>query len=288
MNEALPLPARASADLPLVSIIMATYNCAATLPEALESIAAQTYPQWELVVCDDGSTDSTPATLEDFARTHQGRVTLLRNWTNRRLAYSLNRCLEHVEGIYIARMDGDDISLPFRLERQVEHLESHPEADLVGSWMQRFNESGPRDVVAVPLAPDRWSMRHGVPFAHATIMARRMVYDALEGYTVSSRTARGQDYDLWFRFFDAGFRGENLKEPLYLVREDLAAIRRRTFKVRWNSYRTTLMGYRMLGYPLHWLIRPTLALLKSALPAQALFRYRTHQATWAQRGWFRR
>ncbi|WP_256842944.1 glycosyltransferase [Ornithinimicrobium cryptoxanthini] len=258
---------------------MGAYNCADTLPEALESIAAQTYPHWELVVCDDGSTDSTFAVLQGFAQTQEGRVTVLQNSRNRQLAYSLNRCLEHAEGTLIARMDGDDLSCPARLERQVLHLRSHPEIDLVGSWMRRFDESGRHDIVKVPPAPDRWSLRRDAPFAHATIMVRREVYATLEGYTVSERTARNEDYDLWFRFFHAGFRGENLPEALYLVREDEAAARRRSVKHRWNAYRTTLVGYRMLGYPSRWLVRPTLlTLIKSAVPTQLYLRYRRQQA----------
>lgn len=268
---------------PFVSIVMATFNSAPTLSAALDSIANQTYQNWELIVCDDASTDETLIVLRDFAKAQGERVKILRNFTNRRLAYSLNKCLKSAKGAYIARMDADDISLPQRLQCQVTYLTRNPQIDVVGSWMQRFNSDGVQDVVAMPPAPNRWSMRHGVPFAHATIMARREVYESLNGYTVSNRTARGQDRDLWFRFFAAGMSGANLTDVLYLVREDEAAIQRRTSLVRWNAYRTAILGHKMLGYPRHWLFWPTLALLKVAVPTRLVLHYRTLQARRAKR-----
>lgn len=263
---------------PLVSVIMATYNCATTLSESLDSIAMQTYPNWELVVCDDASTDETVEVLEAFAVLHGGRTTVLRNGTNQKLAHSLNRCLEHAAGEFIARMDGDDVSAPERFQKQVEFLLQHPEVDLVGTNMRRFNEGGLADVLELEQYPGPKSMRHGVPFAHATVMVRRQVYDALGGYTVSARTVRGQDKDLWFRFMRDGFCGVNLQEVLYLVREDEAAIRRRSLKTRINSFRTSMIGYRMLGYPWHWYVGPILELGKALVPAKAILAYRRWQA----------
>jgi glycosyltransferase EpsE len=262
---------------PVVSVIMATYNCADTVEAALDSIAEQSYPRWEIVLCDDASTDDTYAILKQFAEAHPGRVILLRNEQNRKLPFSLNRCLEHASGELIARMDGDDISRPSRLERQVAFLEENPDVALVGTSMQRFNVDGFGDVVLPPERPNRWTLRSTVPFCHATIMARAGVYEELDGYTVSERTARCEDIDLWFRFFHHGFRGQNLPEPLYLVREDLAAIRRRTLKGRVNLYRTTLRGFRLLDYPRTWYLRPTWSLLKAVVPAQAVSQYRRWQ-----------
>lgn len=283
MSEALPVAGDVTEAVPLVSIVMATYNCAATLGEALASIEAQTYPCWELVVCDDASTDSTPAMLAEFADDRPGRVTVLVNEVNSKLSFSLNRCLEVARGDLVARMDGDDISQPRRLEQQVSFLRDHPEIDLVGTAMQRFDANGLNDVLVMPASPDRFSMRKGVPFAHATVMVRAHVYAVLGGYTVSARTVRGQDKDLWFRFFHAGFKGANLLEPLYLVRENLNAIRRRDLRTRINSYRTSLVGFRLLGFPFRWYVAPTLELAKLLVPARAVVVYRARQARRAAR-----
>lgn len=261
-----------------VSVIMAAFNAADTLVEALDSIAAQSYENWELIVCDDASTDGTYRLLEDFKARFPGQVVLLRNERNAKLAYSLNRCLEHVTGQYVARMDADDRSTPNRFRLQVDFLEAHPDVDLVGTAMQRFDENGLHDVVLLPLAPNRFSLRYGVTFAHATVMARREVFRELDGYVDVERTVRCEDHDLWFRFFAAGFEGRNLAEPLYHVREDTAALKRRTWRVRWNTYRTVVAGFRLLDFPIHWYFRPTLALAKGLVPYRVIGAYRQWQA----------
>ena len=261
-----------------ISVIMGIYNCADTLPEAIESILAQTYPDWELILCDDCSSDGTYAVAESYANKYPGKILLLRNEVNSWLAYSLNRCLELASGEYVARMDGDDRSLPDRFEKQLSYLRAHPEVDLVGTAMQRFSSRGIADIDRKPEHPDRFTLRTTVPFNHATILTYRRIYDALGGYTVAERTNRGQDYDLWFRFFHAGFSGANMQEPLYLVREDLDAIKRRSFKVRWNAFKTTRYGYRLLGYPKWWIIRPAVSMVfKSLVPYRLIAVYRNWQ-----------
>ena len=102
-----------------ISVIMSVYNSEATLRESIDSILAQTYPDWEFIICNDASTDGTQAILEEYAEKDPERFILLKNEENKRLAFSLNRCLEKATGFYVARMDGDDISLPERFEKQV-------------------------------------------------------------------------------------------------------------------------------------------------------------------------
>lgn len=134
------------------------------------------------------------------------------------------------------------------------------------------------DVVKSIDHPDYFTLHNAQPFHHATIIARKEVFDQLNGYTVSKRTNRAQDYDLWFRFYHAGFKGENLQEALYLVRDDAAAIRRRTFKVRFYGLQTTWIGFRLLGYPWYWLIKPTvITILKSLTPYKVIEIYRKWQ-----------
>ena len=262
-----------------ISVIMGVYNCALTLPEAIESILAQTYTNWEFIICDDCSTDNTYEVAEAYRQRFPDKITLIRNETNRKLAASLNHCLEYADGEYVARMDGDDISLPERFEKQIAYLREHPEIDLVGTLMQQFNDSGRGAIVPKTEHPDRFSLRRIVPFHHATIMTYKRVYDALGGYTVAERTARCEDYDLWFRFFDAGLKGATLQEALYLVREDEMAIRRRTFRSRWNGFETTRYGFKLLHYPKSWLLRPFASMLvKSMVPAKLMLLYRKWQS----------
>ena len=96
---------------------MGIYNCANTLEEAIESILTQTYQEWELIMCDDSSQDNTYEVATSFSKKYEN-IIVFQNERNMGLNYTLNRCLEKANGKYIARMDGDDISLPTRLEKR--------------------------------------------------------------------------------------------------------------------------------------------------------------------------
>ena len=102
-----------------VSILMGIYNCADTLSDAIDSIIKQTYVNWELILCDDGSQDDTYQVALKYQEKYPDKIILLKNKKNIRLAASLNRCAQYATGEYVARMDGDDLSLPNRFEKQV-------------------------------------------------------------------------------------------------------------------------------------------------------------------------
>lgn len=258
---------------------MAIYNCAQYLPEAIDSILAQTYTNWELILCDDASTDNTYQVAKEYAERYPEKIILIQNERNSKLSFSLNHCLQYATGEYVARMDGDDTCAPERFEKQVAYLKAHPEYQVVGTDMQHFNEkSGLADVVASAKDPDYWTLRRRIPYHHATIMTYKYVYDKVGGYTVSPRTVRAQDYDLWFRFYHEGFQGNNIHESLYFMREDENAIRRRSNKVRWNALKTTYIGYKLLKYPKWWLIPKTLVFLyKAMVPYWGVDLYRNWQ-----------
>ena len=262
-----------------ISVIMGIYNCADTLPTAINSILAQTYTNWELIMCDDASTDNTYDIALSYKEQYPDKIVLIRNEVNSKLSFTLNHCLKYATGKYVARMDGDDISLPDRFEKQINFLNENPNIDLVGTAMQRFNDKGTHDIVYGSKNPDRYTLRKKIPFCHATIMTYKSVYDKLGGYTVAERTNRAQDHDLWFKFFYNNFQGENLEEVLYLVREDENAVRRRTAKARINTYKTTLIGYKLLKFPKRWLIIPTIKLIiRLIIPYFVVDWYRAFQS----------
>lgn len=260
-------------EFPRISVIMSVYNAEKTLKESIESILNQTYVNWEFIICDDCSTDASLSIMYEYKTQYPDKFIILHNDINKKLAYSLNRCLSVANGEFIARMDADDISHKDRFEKQVEYLQNHPDVDMVGTAMQRFDEKGFGAIDRKPCHPDKYSMRNMVPFNHATIMTYKRVYDTLKGYAVCERTVRAQDYDLWFRFFKEGFNGHNIPEHLYYVREDKAAFKRRTFKVRLNGFKTTCIGYRLLGFPKRWLIKPFFELVIKSLIPNSLLRF---------------
>lgn len=248
---------------PVISIIMAVYNCEDTIKEAIDSIIFQTFKNWELIVCDDGSNDNTLKILNEYAKVNTN-IKVLFNKSNKKLPYSLNKCLKYANGEYIARMDGDDLSASDRLEKQYNYLISHPEIDVVGTGMKVFDENGFYGVREPMLIPESSILGKGVPFYHATIMMKKDVYDKLNGYSLSKRAIRCEDVDLWFRFFSNGFVGENINEYLYYVREDKNALKRRNFLGSYNACRTLLYGYYTYKYPLKqyiYVLKPILSYL---------------------------
>ena len=116
-----------------ISILMACYNCEGTLKKAVDSILAQTYTNWVMICCDDGSTDGTLSVLQEYKQKYPVKFVILQNETNRHLPYSLNRCIETAQTEIVARMDADDWSTPDRFEKQLAFMKAHPEADLVGT-----------------------------------------------------------------------------------------------------------------------------------------------------------
>lgn len=235
--------------MPKVSIIMATYNCADTVEQSIMSIVNQTFKDWEFIICDDCSFDNTMDILNMYKERYPNRFIIIHNDKNSKLAFSLNRCLQLANGEYIARMDGDDESYPERLERQVNFLDTHLEYAVVGTAMIPFDENGDRPIMLANPEPQKRELVSGPCFFHATIMMRKEAYKAVDGYYVSKRTQRAQDYDMWFRFFANDLRGYNLQEGLYHVRENQEAMKRRTLRSRCYEVQTRLKGYRLLNYP---------------------------------------
>ena len=125
-----------------ISVIMGIYNCAPTLAESLNSLLAQTYQGFKVIMCDDGSKDNTLDIAKEFADKYPGKFILIRNDKNMKLAATLNHCLEYADTEYVARMDGDDISLPTRFEKEINFLDNHPEYALVSCPMIHFDEEG--------------------------------------------------------------------------------------------------------------------------------------------------
>lgn len=261
------------ADDPKISVIMGVYNCESTVAEAIESILGQSFTDFEFVICDDCSVDNTYQIICDYAERDSDRVVVLRNEKNSKLAYSLNHCLRHARGKYIARMDGDDLSVSDRLQKLYEFLEANPGYDLVGSAVSFFDGAGIWGTNEKREHPNKRDKLGGVCFNHASIMMKRATYEKLGGYTDVPRTVRCEDLDLWYKFFAAGCKGYNLKEDLYHVRLAYNDMKRRKFEDRLNSIKTCIVGYKSLGF--RWIEYGFLikALIAAILPNRIMFTY---------------
>ncbi|MBZ5202042.1 glycosyltransferase [Planomicrobium chinense] len=234
---------------PKVSIIMGIYNCEKYLSESIDSILHQTFEDWNLIMCDDGSMDRTYNIARDYMEKYPGKIVVIKNKKNMGLNFTLNKCLEIADGKYIARQDGDDISEPTRLEKEVSFLDTNIEFAFVGTDMTFFDSEGGWGCTNVSQTPKNSNFIKGTPFCHATTMVRKEIFDEVEGYTIDSKLLRVEDYHLWFKIYSKGYKGYNIKENLYKMRDDRDATNRKTFKNRINETRVKWIGFRMLNIP---------------------------------------
>lgn len=240
-----------------ISVIMGIYNCEETLSESVESIINQTYENWELIMCDDCSKDRTYEIAKEYERKYPDKIKVLKNDKNLTLGPTLNKCLEKANGDYIARQDGDDKSILDRLEKQVKFLNDNSKYALVGTKMISFSKGGIKGERGIKESiPTIKNLLSSEPFIHPTIMVRKEVYNSLNGYRTNSYTQRAEDLDMWFRFFKKGYKGYNLSEALYMVRDDGSEYVRRNFRNYFNDFRTRAVGYRLLN--ISWIYYPRL------------------------------
>ena len=245
---------------------MSCYNSEKTMEKAIDSILAQTWQDWVMICCDDGSKDRTLEILNSYRDRYPEKFVILHNEENCRLPRSLNLCLENVESELVARMDADDWCMPDRLEKQASFLLSHPEYDLVGTGAAISD--GKKQIASLVRIrePNRDTMLRQNAFSHATIMTYKRVYDVLGGYSEDPWAERVEDVDLWCRFLAAGFRGYNLPEKLYVILENVDAVKRRTLRARLNSAVTRYRGYTLMGIRGWQRYRPFLNVLKAFVP----------------------
>lgn len=240
---------------------MGIYNCAETLEEAVECIVNQTYTNWELILCDDGSLDETYSVAQRLLEKYPKQMILLQNERNCGLNHTLNRCLEAATGDYIARMDADDRCSPERFAMEAAVLDANPDIAIVSTDMEHFDEEGTWGLQRHPDAPVPRDFVHSTPFNHAPCMVRREAYEAVKGYSEDKRFLRVEDYHLWIKMYRAGFRGRNIHEVLYQMRDDRNAYSRRKFVHRLNEARVKALVVQEFNLPVYnyvYVLRPVL------------------------------
>jgi glycosyltransferase involved in cell wall biosynthesis len=202
---------------PAVSVVMSVYNGQLFLGQAIESVQNQSFSDFEFIIINDGSTDTSPKLLKTFAAKDQ-RIKLI-NQQNQGLVASLNRGIKQAKGKYIARQDADDASAPQRFEKQIDYLEAHPQAAVVGSSIEVMDNADKimhRHAVLLNDAELRQELLVRSPFAHGSVMFRRQA--AIDAGMYDQASWPAEDYDLWLRLSKFG-QLANLDEYLYIYRE---------------------------------------------------------------------
>lgn len=184
-------------ESPKISVVMASYNAEKYIRESIESILNQTFKNFEFLIINDSSTDSTESIILEYTAKDE-RVKLLNNKYSKGIAGAANTGLESAKGEYIARMDSDDISLPIRFEEEVRFLDSNPEFGVCGAWVKTFGSRSTDAIWESPVDPEyiKCIMIFYGAISNPVVMIRKKVLDE---NNLSYRNTPAEDYDLYVR-----------------------------------------------------------------------------------------
>ncbi|MFN0118601.1 MAG: glycosyltransferase [Elusimicrobiota bacterium] len=189
--------------MPQISVVMTVYNGMPFLKESVQSILKQTFQDFEFIIVDNLSTDGSVEYLESI---QDKRVRLFKNKENMGQTKALNFGILQATAPYVARMDADDISLPYRFEKQIQCMETAPEVGVLGGWHEEIDENG-RHLKTVRFPTDSHYLRacalsdgNLTPYilSHPTVIMRKDVL--LKTGLYNEHIQVSQDFDLWFRF----------------------------------------------------------------------------------------
>jgi glycosyltransferase involved in cell wall biosynthesis len=269
--------------MPLVSVIIPVKNAGKFVGAAIKSIVDQTYKNWEMIIVDDGSTDKTGKILKKFAKKDK-RITVITHDISKGIGASLNLALTKTKGLFIARMDGDDVSLPNRLAVQVHFLQKNPKVVAVGGQAEMIDGEG--EIFAFKHFPtDPQKLREMimwmVPIQHPIMMARASAYKKCH-YDESYATA--EDVEMFMQLLQYGEFG-NVSEVVYQYRKADTSNGYHNLK---QTFYLTLLG-RWQGITKHG-YRPSIKgivlsliqlLVVSLLPAKLIVRlYESRRFLW--------
>ena len=204
---------------PLVSVILATFNEPKDyIAQSVTSLTSQDYRNLEIIIADDSTSEETIKAIDTMAA-GDSRIRIIRKEVRMGFVNALNYAMKDAKGELIARMDGDDISLPNRLSLQVAFAQEHPEIDVFGGSMYIINEND--EIISERNYPiSRWSIYkmflYRSPFAHPTIMFRRDIIDKDIFYNPEYKKA--EDIDFYMRLWQHGYHFGNLGEKLLKYR----------------------------------------------------------------------
>jgi len=226
-----------------LSVLMCVHNGEEFLKEAVKSVLDQTFSEFEFIIIDDASTDKSPEILSSFS---DPRIQVIRNEVNLGLTKSLNKGLTYAKGEFIARMDADDICLPFRFEKQIDFFTKHPDIALCGSHVTLIGSSTGLGCYPEAHEQIKVTAMANSPFAHPAVMWRRKVFDDLQlRYDEGYRTS--QDFELWSRAVHK-VKAANIAEPLIYYREHIKQITKsKQSNQSLNARKTKLKQLEYLG-----------------------------------------
>jgi glycosyltransferase involved in cell wall biosynthesis len=246
--------------MPAVSVIMPVYNAEQYLSDSIKSILSQTFEDYEFIIIDDGSTDSSVKIIQSFK---DARISFLQNEKNLGITATLNKALGISRGEYICRMDADDIALNNRLEKQIEFIRAHKSISIIGTQATLIDEKG--QIIGEEIVPEtskdinRMKFIHN-PFIHGSVLWRSSLIERFGIY--DSRRRHTEDYDLWLRYTKQE-EGFNLKDKLIFRRIHSESITvSKELELVWNRFLTiahAIIFYYRNPFLFVYLVRPFFA-----------------------------
>jgi glycosyltransferase involved in cell wall biosynthesis len=223
---------------PIISVVMSVYNAELYLEEAIESVISQTFKDFEFIIIDDGSSDSSLKIIQKFSSRDNRIVCISRK--NKGIIHSLNEGLNASSGLYIARMDSDDISCPERLEIQYKFMVENKLDICGGDYISIDRDGLPKNLYKVAKEDFEilLTMASNVPFAHPSVMIKKsfLIDHGLMYGVFGHRSA--EDLDLWMNMYDAGAKFGNLGACILkyrLLSNSLSSVNHRLIKREVNK-----------------------------------------------------
>lgn len=233
---------------PLLTVLMPVYNAEAFLREAIDSILQQTLTQFEFLIIDDGSTDTSVSIIQSY---NDPRIRFIQNEKNLGISATLNRGIEVATCELIARMDADDISYPERLQKQYDFFEANKDVALLSTWVREITETG------VVVQVQKWRppfFYYNLTFEcwiyHPTVMYRRSAVLDVGAYS----TPYSEDYDLWWQL-SRTYKMDTLPEVLLDYRLTAVSLYRATKKTEYEEAQ-----YKQIVRNLHYYTGPTFSI----------------------------
>lgn len=245
--------------MPLISVIIPVYNGEKFLKASIDSVLNQEFTDFECIIINDGSTDSTDQIIRSYT---DPRIRYTMNEGNKGIVYTLNRGIDLARGEWIARMDADDICLPDRFSTQLAYMQQHPYVDVLATTVTLINEE---DQPIGVWEDDKRYVRPAAIYqqlpknnciSHPTILAKT---ETLRSYRYRSSQQGSEDYDLWLRLLASGKQIHKLAEPYLLHRIVKTSITRNrqknVFAHLLQTKRTFLFEAKDSGYDKRFLNR---------------------------------
>lgn len=233
-----------------VSVIMPVHNASKYVEESIQSVLDQTFTDFEFIIINDGSTDLSGTILNKYSKL-DNRLKILNNSTNLGVVKSLNIGLKASNGVYIARIDADDIWLKIKLQKQVDRMEEQPMLGLLGTAKMLIDEQGQpiknkKEHNYFSNAEIRKNILKKNLFCHSSVIYRSEVVSMIGFY--NEEFINTEDYEYWIRIINK-YRVEILKEMLvyYRISSGMVSLRRRSEQLKY-VIRAKMAGFRLLGF----------------------------------------